>query len=172
MAARGGYNRRQREDHVKISISTFCLAALVALAASVAFGARAEASTITVTEIKASGSDAAVQVDDKLSEMADKLRKQFHFSKYEFLASKSTSVAVGEKATWTLATGYFVDIKLASAAADSVALDFEAYKQSGGKRESIATMTIKTAKGSTFLTVLPDQPELKGARLILAIKGE
>jgi opacity protein-like surface antigen len=143
-------------------------AMIVVLAAGLA-----SAASVTVTQIKASGSGGKVTVDPKLSDIAESISKQFRFSKYEFLSSKSSTVAKGSTSTWNLSTGNKLDITVSATETEGKSvrytLDIEVYKQTPKGKESILKTTVKAPAGKTFLIGLG---EVDGWTLILAIKVE
>jgi len=151
----------------------YILAAMIVVLAA----GMAGAASVTVTQIKASGSGGKVTVDPKLSDIAKHISKQFRFSKYEFLSSKSSTVADGSTATWELGAGLKLDVTVSETERESKAakytLDIEVYKVTDKGRESTLKMSYKVRSKSPFLVGGFDkEAESKGWTLILAIKVE
>ncbi|MHC4714604.1 MAG: hypothetical protein ACYTAN_15265 [Planctomycetota bacterium] len=134
----------------------------------------AEAATVTVTEIAASGTGGEVTIDRKIEDLKPDLVKRFAFSKYEFLSRKSTSLAQGALGTWRLSDGNSLDIKLSkvegTGAAAKFTLELEIYKSSSGERKSVMKTTYKVTAGRTVMLVLGELSS--GKTLILVIKVE
>jgi len=143
----------------------------VLLAAAVA-----QAASVTVTQIKASGSGGQVTVDPRLSDIKESLTKQFRFSRYDFLARSSSEVSSGSTSTWSLKTGESLDVRLDSAEGSGAntryTLSLEVYYvDNRGKRQSEFRTQVRLAKGGTFLLGLGEYQDL-GGTMILAIKAQ
>lgn len=143
----------------------------VLLAATVA-----QAASVTVTQIKASGSGGQVTVDSRLSDIKESLTKQFRFSRYDFLARSSSEVKAGSTSTWSLKTGESLDVRLDSAEGSGentrYTLSLEVYYvDNRGQRQSEFRTQVRLAKGGTFLLGLGEYKDL-GGTMILAIKAQ
>ena len=153
-------------------MKNLALAALITVC--VASAAFAQSARVTVTQIKASGSGGKISIDPQLADLKRNLVKQFRFSKYAFLARKSSAVAVGAKATWKLSDGRFLDVTLSGVRGEAKAAKFslvvEIYSKRGGKRKSIMTTRVTRAKGKPIIYGLGESKKLKGT-LILVIKA-
>lgn len=137
----------------------------------------AEAASVTVTQIKASGSGDNPQVDPKLSGIAGALTKRFRFAKYEFLSSRSASVNEGGTGTWSLNTGDKLDITFdgveKSDSTTRYKLTVEIYSEDkSGKRRSTTKISVKNPRGDVWLLGLEQESKGLGWTLILAIKAE
>ncbi len=134
----------------------------------------AQAATVTVTEIAASGSGGEVTIDRKIEDLQPDLVKRFAFSKYEFLSQKSTNLAQGALGTWKLSDGNSLDIKLSAVegtgAAAKFTLELEIYKAGSGERKSVMKTTYKVTAGRTVMLVLGELSS--GKTLILVVKVE
>jgi hypothetical protein len=138
--------------------------------------ALAQAASITVTQIKASGEGGAVVVDPRLSEIKEDLLRKFRFSKYTFLSRSSASVSTGKTASWDLTTGDILDITLESVDPDGrgqrYTITVEVYYfDENNTRQNIITTTVKVPAGQTFLLGLGEYKDL-GGTFILALRTQ
>jgi hypothetical protein len=135
----------------------------------------AQPAKVTVTQVKASGSGGEVSIDPRLGELGKSLAKKFRYSQYTLVSSKATSIAVGGTATWKLADGKFLDIKLSGVRGEGKALKYslalQIYTKSDDKREVILNMSATLSKGATFSYGLGGSRAVGGA-LILVIKAD
>ena len=147
------------------------------LAAAAVFCAAgfARAASVTVTEIKASGSGGEVTVDSRLSDIRDSIVRQFRFSNYEFLSRRSSNITQGATTTWKLATGDYLDVTLTgdetSKGSRRYTLTLLVYNRTSQGKRTILNTTVKTQRGQVFLVGLGENAAL-GGTLILAMQAE
>ncbi len=153
---------------------------MLAALLSLVLAACLEAAEVTVTQIKASGSGGQVTIDPRLSDLADKISRQFRFSRYDFLSRSATRVNVGGTSTSQLATGDYLALTLNAAEqttdgnGDSYVLytlNIEVYSKTQSGKKSIFRTSLKSPQGTTFL-IVPGNFESIGGYLILAIRTD
>ncbi|MCD6404246.1 MAG: hypothetical protein J7M19_00290 [Planctomycetes bacterium] len=131
--------------------------------------------TVTVTQIRASGSGGEVSIDAGIKDLKESLAKRFRFAKYAFLSRKSSTLSKGGTKTWKLADGNYLDIKFSGAEGNGnkvvYTLSLEVYSRTPKGRETIAKTTVKRSKGKAFLYGLGHSRTV-GGTLILVIKAE
>ena len=139
--------------------------------------ALAQAASIQVTEIKASGSGGEPKVDSRLSSIAKQLAQRFRYSRYDYVSSRSSSVNTGGTATWRLATGDNLDITLNSVEGSGnntrYSLTVQVYSVGrDGRRVSFVNTTVKAPKGEVWLLGIESKSRELGYTPILAIKAQ
>lgn len=131
--------------------------------------------TVTVTQIRASGSGGDVSIDTRLKDLKESLVKRFRFAKYDFLSRKSATLPKGHTKTWKLTDGNYLDIKFSGAEGDGdkvvYTLSLEVYSRTPKGRDIIAKTTVKRTKGKALLYGLGHSRMVRGT-LILVIKAE
>ena len=153
-------------------MKTFMIAALVVAA----FAVPVHAASVTVTQIKATGSGGKPQIDRELSDIADKLAKQFRFSTYSFLVRDSDTIRTGDTSTLDLKTGDFLDMAIDAEEVDDRGnirhkITVEVYQKTQRGKKTIFKGTFKNPAGGTFLIGLPESQTIGGTPII-AIKTQ
>ena len=144
---------------------------ILAAAILAVIAASARPAEVTVTQIKASGSGGKPVIDSRLSDIRDKLEKQFKFARYDLLARDTDTIATGDTSTLQLKTGDYLDMTIDAEEADSAGnvrqtMSVEVYRKTQRGRESISKLTVKNPSGGTFLIVLPVSKEIDGTPII------
>ena len=121
----------------------------------------AEDVRVQVTQIKASnvGDDA---VDPALGDLGERLKAKYRYRNFKLVGVNSQSVGQGRSASYALANGMTLTVKVASVDGNNIGLGLT-IREDGG---AVTSFSVRLRNGATFLTNVPWGQDV----LILAIR--
>ena len=143
----------------------FVMLTVAVLLVSGLFGSRdclaADKVRVRVTQIKASNNNGDA-VDPALGGLGKRLKRKYRYRSFKLVTAKSQSIGQGASASYALANGMTLAVKVVSVDGKTIGLSVTISK--GGA--AVTAFTVRSRNDATFLTNVPWGQDL----LILAIR--